>query len=157
MTVSYLQNSALTVPLLVVPMTDYNREVPVIVGTNIIRLNKITCDGSDAVPAEWTTAFSPICSDRFGVVKTTKKLTLKPNESRTVTGLVRKNRNAESALTSPIEGDGLSSKLTICPRVVRADKPGTPRECQCGCVTCLQRLWIFFLIRVFVALRRLKF
>ena len=124
-TVSYLQNSALTVPLLVVPMTDYNREVPVIVGTNIIRLYKITCDGSDAVPAEWKTAFSSICSDRVGVVKTTKKLTLKPNESRTVTGLVRKNRNAESALTSPIDEDGLSSKLTICPRVVRADKPGT--------------------------------
>ena len=51
-TVSYLQNSALTVPLLVVPMTDYNREVPVIMGTNIIRLYEITCDGSDAVRAE---------------------------------------------------------------------------------------------------------
>ena len=76
-----------------------------------------------AVPAAWQTAFTAICSNRIGVVKTTTKVTLQPYETRIVTGLVRKNFNADAALTEPAE-DEQTARVTVCPRIVRTDRPG---------------------------------
>lgn len=110
------------VPMLVVPMTDYNAKVPVIVGTYVIRQFKIPSEETDAIPDEWKTAFNSIISDRVGVVKITRKVTRQPNESRTITGLLRKNKNSDAALTEPVEA-GIPN-VTVCSRIVRADKPG---------------------------------
>lgn len=96
---------------------------PVIVGTNIIRQYKNSYEESDDVPEEWNTAFLSVCSDRIGVVKSTAKIVLQPLETKTITGLTRKMRNAEAAVTEPSETG--ASNVTVCPRVVRLDKPGT--------------------------------
>ena len=123
LSVPCFKEKAITVPLLVVPVTEYNSQVPVIVGTNIIRQYKNSYEGSDDVPEEWNTAFLSVCSDRIGVVKSTAKIVLQPLETKTITGLTRKMRNAEAAVTEP--SDTGASNVTVCPRVVRLDKPGT--------------------------------
>ena len=112
-------------PCLDVPMTVYNKEVPIIVGTNIINLvYQCTVEGTADIPNEWATAFQAIRNDQMGVVRTTISVVLQPNKTRTISGLARKSRDSESALTEPLE-DGLTSKVSICPRVVRANRPGT--------------------------------
>ena len=116
-------NKSLTVLMLVVPTTDYNQEVPVIIGTNVIRDIKDSLSNAEKVPLEWETAFEAIQSDRVGVARTTRKLTLQPNEAKTITCLVRKNGNIEAALTEPTE-KAISARVTVCSRVVRVDKPG---------------------------------
>ena len=114
-------------------MTQNNQEGPVIVGTNNIRECKIASADTEAVRTAWQTAFTAICSNRVGVIKTTTKVTLQPYATRTVTGLVRKNFDAEAALTEPVE-DGQTARVTVCPRIVRMDKPGnTARIPVCLC------------------------
>ena len=122
--VPFLKDTTVPELFLVVPMTEYNHKVPIIVGTNIIRECKMASSDTESVPLAWQTAFKAICSKRVGVVKTTAKVTLQPYETRTVTGLVRKNFNAEAALTEPVDDEKIS-RVTVCPRVVRTDKPGS--------------------------------
>lgn len=45
LSVPCFKEKAITVPLLVVPVTEYNSQVPVIVGTNIIRQYKNSSEG----------------------------------------------------------------------------------------------------------------
>ena len=112
-------------PCLVVPMRVYNKEVPIIVGTNIInRVYQCTVEGTADIPTEWATAFQAIRNDQVGVVRTTTSVVLQPNETRTISGLAQKSRDSASALTEPLE-DGLTSKVSVCPRVVRTNRPGT--------------------------------
>ena len=92
--VPFLKDTTVPELFLVVPMTEYNHKVPIIVGTNIIRECKMASSDTETVPLAWQTAFKAICSKRVGVVKTTAKVTLQPYETRTVTGLVRKNFTA---------------------------------------------------------------
>ena len=65
----FLSNSVFNVPLLVVSDTEYNKDVPIIVGTNVIRLCKASVPTRD-VPVEWQTAFDSMCDDAIPV-KTT--------------------------------------------------------------------------------------
>ena len=65
-----------------------------------------------------------MCSDRAGVVGSTAKMVLQLLQKQIITGLTRKMRNAEAAVTEPSE-TGVSSNVTVCPRVVRLDKPDT--------------------------------
>ena len=110
-------------PLLVVPDTEYNKSVPIIAGTNIIRRLKCLTLDTTSVPDSWDLAFSSLTNNSVGVVKSTVKLTLQPMEVRTVTGFVRKGQNVESAITEQIEGGSLP-KVAVCPRVVKLDNPG---------------------------------
>ena len=64
-------NKSFTVLMLVVPTTEYNKEVTVIIGTNIIHGIKESLSNAEKVPLEWETAFDAIQSDSVGVVKTT--------------------------------------------------------------------------------------
>ena len=48
---------------------------------------------------------------------------MQPNEAKTITCLVRNSGNIEAALTEPTE-KATSARVTVCPRVVRVDKPG---------------------------------
>jgi len=113
------------VPLLVVKATNYNREVPAIVGTNLIRelakLQDYTESGSFA--HEWKIAFQAMSQTCVGTVKATKEFVLRPMEVKTITGLVRKSGNTESAVTENLENSGLD-KPVICPRVVSLSNPG---------------------------------
>ena len=113
-------NKSLTVLMLVVPTPEYNKEVPVIIGTNIIHGIKESLSNADK---EWETAFDAIQSDSVGVVKATRKVTVQPNEAKTITCLVRNSGNIEAALTEPTEKT-ISARVAVCPGVVRVDKPG---------------------------------
>lgn len=119
-TVPCFWHATLAVPLSAVSMSEYNEDIPVIVGTNTIWLCKGMSVGTEGVPSEWETAFRSIRSDRVAVVKTATKITIKPYETRTVTGFVRKNHDSVSTIKEPLE-DGLNSKVTVCRRVVKTD------------------------------------
>ena len=54
--------------------------------------------------------FDAIQSDRVEVVRTTRKITLQPNEAKTITCLVLKIGDAEPALTEPTE-KAMSAKI----------------------------------------------
>ena len=119
----FLKGQPLHVPLLVVEMTDYNKSVPVIVGTNIIRQCKQLSPDNELAPEAWQLVFHAINNNQVGVVKTTSKITLQPIEVKTVTGFVRKNNNVDSAITEPSE-QGSSAKVSVCPRIVSLNNPG---------------------------------
>ena len=97
--------------------TEYNRTVPVIIGTNVIRLLKqSSVDGF--IPEEWQTAFSSLV-DHTLPVKTTNNFSIRlgPGKVKTVHGLVRNTADLENAVTEQTD-TLLSGNITICPRVV---------------------------------------
>lgn len=72
---------SLCVPLLVVPSTDYNKTVPIIVGTNIIRQFKESSTENNIISIEWQSAFRSLSQNQVGVVKTATNLSLQPMET----------------------------------------------------------------------------
>lgn len=64
-------NSSYAIPALVVPQTNYSKIVPVIVGTNFIRICRNTYEQTldEDVPDEWRVAFNSLKDER--PVKTT--------------------------------------------------------------------------------------
>ena len=111
-----------SIPILVVSLTEYNKTVPVIVGTNILeRFQDVETDQCQ-IPDSWNTAFKALVSPLVGVVKTTNRVVLQPFESKTITGFARKTQDVESAVTEPT-GDG-TSRVSVCPRVIALNKPG---------------------------------
>lgn len=121
----FLCDKEVCVPALVVPSTSYHTEVPIVVGTNVIRLYKEMCsDTEDEVPSEWSNAFLSVQNGFVGSVRSTNKtsINLQPMEVVTVSGFVRKQKEVESAVTEQIEN--ASSKIGVCPRVVAVNKPG---------------------------------
>ena len=113
----------MSVLLLLVPNTEYNRTVPFIVDTNVIRQFKDYSFNSTKVPEAWQSAFSLISYSQIGRIKSPTKLTFQPVEVKTVTGFVRKSENVESALIEPLE-NGNMTKLTVCSRIVSLNNRG---------------------------------
>jgi len=114
------------IPVLVVPTTEYNEKVPLIVGTNLIRLcSEVTEHEDGSIPLAWDIAFKGISANKAGTVKATQRYVLQPFETRTVTGIVRKQRLVASAVTEVCPSAHCSQKVTVCPRVVSLDRPGT--------------------------------
>ena len=97
--VPFHTNNVIAVPLLVVPMTEYNARVPVIAGTTIISKVLPTSEGEFNVPQSWKLAFCSLSHSQVGTVKATSKVVLQPMEAKTITGFVRKVRDVDSALT----------------------------------------------------------
>ena len=122
--VPFLADQTVFLPLLVVPMTEYNKRVPIIAGTNIISRIMPTSTEESEVPQNWRLAFNSLCNSQVGTVKATSKIVLQPMEVKTITGFVRKIRDVASAVTES-SGDGSTSRLQVCPRVVSLNKPGT--------------------------------
>ena len=122
-----LGNTTYKAPVLVVENTDYNRRVPVIIGTNVIRLCKqASNDSSESnIPAEWQVAFDSMCNEILPV-KTTKNFSIKvaPGEVKTLSGFVRNTKSFQTAVTEPID-TSLSAGLKICPRVVSLGSSGS--------------------------------
>ena len=122
-----LGNTLYKAPVLVVENTDYNRRVPVIIGTNVIRLCKqASNDSSESnIPAEWQVAFDSMCNEILPV-KTTNNFSIKvaPGEVKTLSGFVRNTKSFQTAVTEPID-TSLSAGLTICPRVVSLGSSGS--------------------------------
>ncbi len=112
------------VPVLVVPTTEYGLTVPLVIGTNVIRLCKETMHEGVEPPHEWTRAFLSVHDGYIGRVKATNNqpIEVPPLEAVTITGIIRKKRNVESAVTEVTQG--ASSRIGVCPRVVSLQKPG---------------------------------
>lgn len=104
-------------------MTDYNRTVPFIVGTNVIWEYKKSDSLSNDVPEAWQLAFNSLSAQHVGFVKTTNKVTLKPWEVKDITGFVRKARSCDSAITKPME-IGNFPNVSTSPRIVNLNNPG---------------------------------
>lgn len=126
--VPFLGQQDIEVPALVVPSTEYNLKVPVVVGTNAIKLCRDMCSSNSEIPKEWQNAFISFQQSRVGIVKSTDKcnVEIQPMETITISGFVRKSRNVESAVTE--QTVGASSKIGVCPRVVSLDKAGTSQR-----------------------------
>ena len=120
----FLGEEEVEVLALVVPTTRYSLNVPVIVGTNAIRDCKALCKEDTMVPKEWAFAFVSLQQSKIGVVKSINKfdIIVQPMETITLSGLIRKKNNMESAVTETTEG--ASNKLGVCPRVVSLQSPG---------------------------------
>lgn len=118
-----LSSSSFNIPLLIIPDTEYNQKVPVIIGTNLIRLCRAQVSQKE-VPNEWQTAFDCLCDDVLPV-KTTNNFAIRiaPNEIRTVHGIVRKSGEVETGITEHID-TSLPGDLAICPRVVSLKSAG---------------------------------
>ena len=67
-----------------------------------------------------------------GLVQASNKLKfeVRPFETVTVSGLVRKVRGIKSAVTE--QSEKASNKIGVCPSVVAMGKPGNMLECQCA-------------------------
>ena len=123
----FMQGKEVEVLALIIPNTEYNQKVPIIVGTNVIRLYQaLYSDDSEVadIPPQWKAAFMSKQYDYAGTVRATNKspIEIQPMETITVSGLVPKQKNIDSAVTEPT--DRASSKLGICPRIVTLNKPG---------------------------------
>ena len=105
------------IPILVVKDTDYNKVVPAIIGTNIIR--EFTEHRFDTdIPEAWLTALDSLCDSAIPV-KSTNNFAIRvgPGEMKTVNGIARHSGNLKAGLTEHIN-NSLSGDLTICPRVI---------------------------------------
>ena len=118
-----LKGDLVSALFLVVPMTDYNKTVPFIVGTNVIREYKKSDSVSDDVPEAWQIAFKSLSAQHVGFVKTTYKITLKPWEVKNIAGFVRKTRNCDAAITESTE-IGNFPNVSTSPRIVKLNNPG---------------------------------
>ncbi|CAC5407063.1 unnamed protein product [Mytilus coruscus] len=113
------------VPLLVVSLTDYNKNEPIIIGTNVIRFLD-TCSmigrqeiNIEKIPREWDIAFNSIKDEAIGQVYSTNKnpIKLKPLSVLNVYGLARsKTPEACTVVTENLSDD--LSDVSACPRVV---------------------------------------
>ena len=136
-TVPFIKDKIVKTICLVAPQTEFNKEVPVIVGTNTMRHLVTEVSAENEVPKSWNMAFKSLSCKYSGIVKATGKIVLQPLEVKTVTGLVRKAGDIESAVTETSE-HGCTSKLQVCPRVVTLNKPGTTARIQCPTAECGQ-------------------
>ena len=111
------------IPILIVKDTGYNKTVPAIIGTNIIREYTEYRSKADT-PLEWQTALDSL-SDNAIPVKTTNNFSIRvgPGDVKTVNGIARKTSEINAAVTEHIN-NSLSGDLTICPRVVSLKSPG---------------------------------
>ena len=121
--VPFLHNQLIETATLVLPTTDYSLQVPVIVGTNAINRCREKCESTtETIPTQWKNAFIALQRSHIGVVKSTNNRTIQiqPNETITVSGLVRKKKSVDSAVTEQTQG--ASSRIGVCPQVVSLDK-----------------------------------
>ena len=116
-------SSSYAIPALVVPQTNYSKNVPVIVGTNFIRICREAYEqtGDDEVQEEWKLAFSSLTDET--PVKSTNKYAIQiaPNETKVIRGIVKNVHNLQQAVTEQVNTT-LSGGLVICPRVISLAK-----------------------------------
>lgn len=123
--IPFLSHEPVLVPALVIPTTIYSQSVPVIVGTNVIRLCNSHME-SDTFPEAWKVAVDSINMVGSIPVKTTNHfpITIQPKEVMTIHGLARKTLDFETVVTENAENMP-SASLMVCPRVISLSTPGT--------------------------------
>jgi hypothetical protein len=121
------QSDNMMVILLVVPETDYNKYVSVVIGTNILRSIKSSVSDSHVkVPHNWDIAFSALDAG-VSLVKSINKRPIKvgPMSVLTVSGICKSKTVLETAVTECV--DDTKGTLGVCPRVVSVKSPGINR------------------------------
>ena len=86
-----LKGDLVSALFLVVPVTDYNKEVPFIEGTNVIREYSRLQSAEETIPEAWHVAFKSLAAQHVEFVKTTSKVCLKPWEVKDVTSFISKS------------------------------------------------------------------
>ncbi|CAG2226862.1 unnamed protein product [Mytilus edulis] len=133
--IPFLPGESFYVPMLVVPRSDYTNKVPVIVGTNILRLGMevVHClDDDISIPKQWDVAFSSIQDNSSGVVRSSNRRPFKlfPSSVMTISGIVKLKGdvNTETLVTEnrSILSE-LSDQVVVCPRVVSVKGNGKQR------------------------------
>lgn len=133
-----LQDDTLDALYLVVPDTHYHERVPVLVGTNILDLGFSQNSKDNNLPLAWKLAFQSISSQKkidmspnsIGDVKTTKAVTIQPEECVLVQGLTRAAAGAclrLSVLADESKGSPLPGGLVLSPSLLHL-KPGVSTE-----------------------------
>ena len=112
-----IEHEPVCVPILVVPTTGYSGQVPMIVGTNIIGRLRCNVSYHSSISSAWSNAFTALSCSQTKLVKSTNKkpIILKPNETRTLTGLVRNPSQFQNAVT---ENTPSEDSFNVCPRLV---------------------------------------
>ena len=98
------QSDNMMVLLLVVPETDYNKSVPVVIGTNILRpIKSSVSDSHVKVPHNWDIAFSALDAG-VNLVKSTNKRPIKvgPMSVLTVSGICKSKTVLETVGTTKV-------------------------------------------------------
>ena len=73
---SFLPGKEIDTLALVVPTTAYHAEVPIIIGTNVIREYDNIGDSAEDIPPEWKVAFIALHSGFVGSVRSTNKTSI---------------------------------------------------------------------------------
>ena len=123
--VPFLSKESFYVPVLVMKATEYSSKVPVIIGTNVIRLCREYSESFETtIPEEWELAFSNLSVDCDVPVKSSNRypITVAPYEVKTISGLVKLKDidtvdKVSTAITEQINTNQRGS-LLICPRIV---------------------------------------
>ena len=125
----FMKSKVIEVPALVVPETDYNFEVPVVIGTNVISRCQDQADNEN-VPQEWTNAFQVLQNGLVGYVKSTNErdIEVQPLQTATISGFMRKLKDTATAVTEP--SDHASNRIGVCPRVVSVDASYSTQRVQ---------------------------
>ena len=114
--VPFLSEFTLSVPVLVVPDTHFNNQCPVIVGTNVIRPLKFQTPTS-GVPSEWQLAMDCLKVDTFTVKACSRKpIAVEPYQTIMVNGFTR---NVDSSVSEVVTENLSGSSFAVCPRVVK--------------------------------------
>ena len=127
--VPFLPDRVLNIPILVLSDTEYNLEAPVIIGTNIIDLCIKVCATDhvhvEEVPPVWQRGFDSLVDEGIPV-KTTNSYSKRigPNEVKTIHGIARKSGDFDTAITEHVD-TSLSGNLNVCPRAVSLKSQGT--------------------------------
>jgi len=116
----FLKNFILDVPMLVVPDSDFIANYPVILGTNVIRHIKPRITDNNSVPNAWKVAIESISCNEFTVKSVNKKtIIVPPYKTTVVNGYVRGlNPSVKDIVTENCE-NGLN--YTVCLRVIKLE------------------------------------
>ena len=119
------RSPTVTVPLLVVPDTDYNANVPVIIGTNVLKLFSDISKTFDHGP--WSTALNLLQNNGcIGILRSTnnKSLNVPPNESLTVEGSLSEAPEVTNTVIAEQANSSLSGALLVSPQIVQYNRHG---------------------------------
>ena len=112
--VPFIEETNIDIPVLVVHTTEYNLTLPVVIGTNVIKQCKNMCIQKLEFLMNGRMLSFHYKKGELGVVKSTNKYYIKiqPKETVTQSGLVRMNKEVETAVTEATER--ASSSLSPC-------------------------------------------
>lgn len=132
-----------TIPILVVPDTSYNRRVPIVMGTNFIRVCRDACRDrygtrylqKTKTTTPWYLAYQHLSArDRFlgsdgtlGIVATSQRITVEPRQKVTLWGVAHAPPRGDTftSITSAIDNGNLPNSLMVTPAIVNLCSDGS--------------------------------